>query len=48
MTGFFGITEPYRESDPFSGMEFGTLDETIDEEDLDDLSFACSSHYSDH
>ena len=44
MTCFLGISGPYRESDPFSGMEFGTLDERIGEDDLDDLSFACSGH----
>ena len=44
MMGFFGMNRPYRESDPFSGMEFGTLDERIDEDDRDDLSFACSGH----
>ena len=44
MIGFFGISGPYRESDPFSGMEFGTLDERIDEGDFDDPSFACSGH----
>ena len=42
--GLFGMNRPYRESDPFSGMEFGTLDERIEEGDPDDPSIACSSH----
>ena len=45
MMGAGGISGTYRESGPFSGMEFGTLDERIGEGDPDDLIPASTRHF---